>query len=185
VRTQRINDKDFLLTLQQPLPANILPHDVIENTTWTPQVWIHHDTIAKIPTRGVLVTTRRKAIIENNVFLRVHMSAISIADDAASWYESGMVKDLTIRHNFSFKCGEPAIICCPENKQSNGAVHQNISIVNNQFDLQGLHVLSAKSTSYIKFRENTIKTDATADIKDMILLKDCGEVRVSGNTINR
>jgi len=185
VSNQRINDKDFLLTLKRPLPANINPNDVIENTTWTPQVWIHHDTIAKIPTRGVLVTTRRKVVIENNIFQHTNMSAISIADDAASWYESGMVKDLTIRNNFSFKCGEPAIIFCPENKQSNGAVHQNISIVNNKFDLQGLHVLSAKNTSNIKFEKNTIKTGATADIKDMIQLKDCGEVRVLGNTINQ
>jgi len=112
------------------------------------------------------------------------MSAISIADDAASWYESGMVKDLTIRNNLSFKCGEPVIIFCPENKQSNGAVHQNISIVNNKLDLQGLHVLSAKNTGNIKFEKNTIKTGASADIKDMIQLKNCGEVRVLGNTIN-
>lgn len=178
LRVQRMTDKDFLLTLKQPLPVKINPHDVVENTTWTPQVWIDHDTIAKIPTRGLLVTTRRKVVIENSIFQHTHMSAISIADDAASWYESGMVKDLTIRNNLSLKCGEPAIIFCPENKQSNGAVHQNISIVGNIFDLQGRYVLSAKSTRNIRFQGNTIKSDTVADVKDMIQLEDCGEVRV-------
>ncbi|MDN5285888.1 MAG: hypothetical protein JWR38_2162 [Mucilaginibacter sp.] len=180
---QKLNDKEFILTLKQPLPAHINPNDVIENITWTPQVWIHHDTIAKIPTRGVLVTTRRKVVIENNIFQRTHMSAISVANDAASWYESGMVKDMTIRNNQFLKCGEPAIIFCPENTQSDGAVHQNIAIVNNQFDLQGLHVLSAKSTSNIKFTSNTIKTEKTANVKDMMQLKDCSGVVISGNTI--
>jgi hypothetical protein len=184
LNAQKLNDKEFILTLKQPLPAPINLNDVIENTTWTPQVWIHHDTIAKIPTRGVLVTTRRKVVIENNIFQRTHMSAVSVANDAASWYESGMVKDMTIRNNRFLDCGEPVIILCPENTRSNGVVHQNISIVNNQFDLQGLRVLSAKSTSNIKFTGNTIKTEKTANIKDMMQLKDCSGVVILGNTIS-
>jgi hypothetical protein len=183
VKTQKLNDKEFLLTLKQPLPGQINPNDVIENTTWTPRVWIHHDTIAKIPTRGILVTTRRKTIIENNIFQHTHLSAISVADDAASWYESGMVKDMTIRNNQFLECGEPAIIFCPENTQSNGAVHQHIAITHNKFLLQEQRVLSAKNTSGIKFQNNTIKTEKTTDIKDMLGLKDCSGVDVSGNTI--
>jgi hypothetical protein len=183
--TKKLNDKDFILTLKQPLPAHIDAHDVIENTTWTPEVWIHHDTIAKIPTRGVLVTTRRKVIIENNTFLHPHMSAISVADDAASWYESGMVKNLTIRNNHFFECGDPAIIFCPENTDSKGPVHQNITITGNKFILRSQHVLSAKNTSNIKFQNNTIKGATTADIKDILELKDCTAVEVSGNKLSQ
>jgi hypothetical protein len=184
VSTKRLSDKEVLLTLKQPLPDSINPNDVVENITWTPTVWIHHDTIAKIPTRGILVTTRRKVIIENNVFQHTHLSAISVADDAASWYESGMVKDLTISHNQFLKCGEPAIIFCPENTVSNGPIHKNISIANNIFDLQGLHVLSAKNTSNIRFDNNVIKAEKAVDIKDMMELKDCPGVVISGNKIN-
>lgn len=183
--TKRINDKDFLLTLKQPLPAGITPLDVLENTTWTPRVWIHHDTIAKIPTRGVLVTSRRKMVIAHCVFQHPHQSGISVANDAANWYESGMVRDLTIRDNDFVDCGEPAIIFCPENTQSKGAVHQNINIVNNRFKLQGLQVLSAKNTANIKFKGNSIKAEKTADIKDMIVLKDCPGIEIEGNIINQ
>lgn len=183
VKTQKLNDKEFLLTLKQPLPAHINPADVIENTTWTPQVWIHHDTIAKIPTRGVLVTTRRRTIIENNIFQHTHLSAISVADDAASWYESGMAKDMIIRNNQFLECGEPVIIFCPENTQSNGAIHQNITITHNQFLLQGQRILSAKNTSGIRLYDNTIKSEKALDIKDMLELKDCSEVDIKNNAI--
>ncbi|WPU92329.1 right-handed parallel beta-helix repeat-containing protein [Mucilaginibacter sabulilitoris] len=185
VNAKKLNDKEMLLTLKRSVPGGINPKDVIENTTWTPQVWIHRDTITKIPTRGVLVTSRRKVIIEDNIFLHIHMSAISIADDAASWYESGMVKNLTIRHNRFVQCGEPVIIICPENTQSNTAVHQNISIINNNFDLQGQQVLSAKSTSGVQFLNNNIKARKVADIKDMMTMKDCTGVKTSGNTISQ
>jgi hypothetical protein len=184
-QVQKVNDKDFLLTLKKPVPASINPTDVIENTTWTPQIWIHHDTVARIPTRGILVTSRRKTVIENTVFLHPHMSGISIANDAASWYESGMVKNVTIRHNQFIQCGEPAIIICPENKQSDGPVHQNITIINNQFDLQGLRVLSAKSTSGIIINNNTIKAEKAFDIKKGLELKDCTDVKISGNMIGQ
>ena len=182
-QVQKVNDKDFLLTLKKPAPASINPTDVIENTTWTPRVWIHHDTVARIPTRGILVTSRRKTMIENTVFLHTHMSGISIADDAASWYESGMVRDFTIRHNQFIQCGEPAIIICPENTKSDGPVHQNIVITDNQFDLKGTKALSAKSTSGILFNNNTIKADKTFDIERALELKDCSDVKVSGNRI--
>lgn len=185
LNVKKLNDKEILLTLKNPVSGDIKSKDVVENVTWTPQVWIHHDTIAKIPTRGVLVTSRRKVIIENNIFQHTHMSAISIANDAASWYESGMVKNLTIRHNRFVQCGEPVIIICPENTQSNGAVHQNISIINNNFDLQGQQILSAKSTSSIQFMNNNIKAKKIVDIKDMMTLKDCTGVKISGNTINQ
>lgn len=185
VQVQKINDKDFLLTLKNPVPAHINPTDVIENTTWTPQIWIHQDTVARVPTRGILVTSRRKTVIENTVFLHPHMSGISIANDAASWYESGMVKDVTIRHNQFIQCGEPAIIICPENKQSDGPVHQNIVITDNHFDLQGTKVLSAKSTSGIIFNNNTIKADKAFDIKKGLELKDCADVKVAGNMIGQ
>ena len=182
-QVQKVNDKDFLLTLKKPVPTSISPTDVIENTTWTPHVWIHRDTVARIPTRGILVTSRRKTVIENTVFQHTHMSGISIADDAASWYESGMVKDFVIRHNQFIQCGEPAIIICPENTRSDGPVHQNIVISDNHFDLQDTKALSAKSTSGILFNNNTIKADKAFDIKKALELKDCADVKVAGNRI--
>ncbi|WP_183562781.1 right-handed parallel beta-helix repeat-containing protein [Mucilaginibacter sp. SP1R1] len=185
LNVQKINDKDFLLLLKNNVPAHINPTDVIENVTWTPQVWIHDDTIARIPTRGLLVTSRRRVVIEKNLFLHTHMSAISIADDAASWYESGGVKNVLITHNQFDQCGEPVITFCPENTVANGPVHQNVTISNNRFNLQDVKALSAKSTSGIRFINNNIQSAKPVAINDMLEFKGCSQVDISGNVISQ
>jgi hypothetical protein len=180
---KKLNDKDVLLTLQKSVSSGILIDDVVENTSWTPRVWIHNTTITKIPTRGILVTTRRKVIIENCTFQRVQSNGVLVEDDAASWYESGMVKDLTIRKNNFVECGEPVVSIHPENKTCEGPVHQNISITNNKFTLKGTSVMSAQCVSNISFSGNEIKTRAVVNINKLIELKDCKDVKLSDNKI--
>jgi hypothetical protein len=185
VKIQEINDKDFLLTLKRPLTSSPDVKDVVENVSWTPTVWIHHTIITRIPTRGILVTTRKKVLLENNFFGRTHSSAISIADDARSWYESGMVRGVTIRkNNFSF-CGEPVINISPENTvKGNACVHHNISITNNVFHLQSSHALFAKSTSGINISNNKFYViDISKTFKDLCLFQDCTVIRQAGNQL--
>ncbi|HWZ02317.1 MAG TPA: right-handed parallel beta-helix repeat-containing protein, partial [Mucilaginibacter sp.] len=178
---KKLNDKDILLTLQKPVSSTTQVDDVVENTSWTPRVWIHNTTITKIPTRGILVTTRRKVIIENCNFQRVHSNGVLVEDDAESWYESGMVKDLTIRKNNFFECGEPVIRIHPENKVCEGAVHQHISIIKNKFTLMDTSAMSAQCVSNISFSNNEIKTRAVVNINGLIEVKDCQNVILSGN----
>ncbi|GAA3989100.1 right-handed parallel beta-helix repeat-containing protein [Mucilaginibacter dorajii] len=182
---KRVNDKDILLTLKNPVTEKPEATDVVENITWTPEVWIHHNTIAQIPTRGVLVTTRRKTVIENNVFLHTHNSAISVADDAASWYESGMVNNMLIRNNKFNLCGEPAILIEPENTQNETSkVHSNIVIAHNWFQLQGSGAVSAKSTSNISIINNYFNVvDSSKKETDMVKFKDCVNTSVSQNKV--
>ncbi len=168
---KRVNDKDILLTLKNAITQSPDSTDVIENITWTPEVWIHHNTIAQIPTRGVLVTTRRKSVIENNVFLRTHNSAISVADDAASWYESGMVNNMLISNNKFNLCGEPVVFIEPENTlDANPKVHSNIVVARNWFQLQASSAVSVKSTSNIKVTGNYFNL-SEASKKETDLLK--------------
>lgn len=180
---KKLNDKEILLTLQKPVSSDFLNDAVVENISWTPRVWIHNTTLSKIPTRGILVTTRRKVIIENCTFLRTRSSGVLVEDDAESWYESGMVKDLTIRKNNFIECGEPVIGIHPENKVYEGTVHQNISIIMNKFLLKDTSAMSAQSVSNISFSGNEIKTRAIADINGLVKLKDCKSVKLLDNKI--
>lgn len=184
-KTERINDKDVLLTFKEPLTHNIEPNDVVENVTWTPQVYINHNTITRIPTRGILVTTRRKVVIENNVFQRTHNSGITVADDAASWYESGMVNNLVIRNNQFNLCGGPVILIAPENTESaEQKVHNNILITSNVFTLISPVAVSAKSTAHISIVNNQFKLVGTSKKEtDLVKLLDCAGTLVSGNKI--
>jgi hypothetical protein len=180
-----LNNKEFLLNLGNPLPEDIQTGDVVENITATPQVWIHHNTIEKIPTRGILVTTRRKVLIENNVINRTHNSAIMINDDASSWYESGAVKDVTIQNNTFYKCGGPVIGVLPENKvMLAGPVHTGIKITGNKVILKDAQFFDASSTSEIRISGNRITP--VGDVKNidkLISLKNCKDIKIHTNQV--
>lgn len=183
--TEKIDDKEYILSLSRPLTAEVKVNDAIENVTATPEVWIHHNLITRIPTRGILTTTRRKTIIENNSFENTQMSGIFINDDASGWYESGMVKDLTIRQNKFIKCGSPIVSIHPENTVvSQMAVHNNIKILNNDFWLQGSKLVEAKSTGKIQISGNRIfNAPVNSQIESLLKFTDCSQVRVLENKL--
>lgn len=181
--SKMINDRDILITLKKPITLPLQPDDAIENITWTPKVSIHHNTITRIPTRGVLVTTRRKVVIENNRFLGTASSAVLVEDDAEGWFESGLVKDLTIRDNTFLKCGEPVISIHPENKVVKGAVHRNISISGNNFVGGNKKVLFGRSVDNLSFNNNTIEVPASADTKQVTTFEDCTNLHIGNQQI--
>ena len=132
--------REWLLTLENAVPADIGERDVLENLTWTPEVEIVGNTFVRIPTRGILATTPRRIVIRDNTFLNMKMSAILVAADASSWYESGAVTDMSIVDNRFVNCGGPghAVIRIePENKHHHAAVHRNIRIACNRFETTG------------------------------------------------
>jgi hypothetical protein len=182
---EKIGDKEYILSLSRTLATEVKVNDAIENVTATPEVWIHHNLITRIPTRGILTTTRRKTIIENNSFENTQMSGIFINDDASGWYESGMVKDLTIRQNKFIKCGSPIVSIHPENTvTAQMAVHNNIKILNNDFWLQGGKFLEAKSTGNIQISGNRIyNAPVNSKIENLLKFTDCNEVHVMENKL--
>jgi len=159
-----LSPRELLVTLTRPVPREVRLTDVIENLDWTPRVLIQHCYVAGTETRGFLLTTRRKTVIEHNTFSRLGMSAILVADDGLSWYESGQVHDLTIRHNLFSQCGNnilPAnytITIAPENDQpAQTAVHSNIRITGNHFICYTPAVLTARSVDGLVFSGNSIE----------------------------
>jgi hypothetical protein len=185
VNAKRLNDKEILLTLKDNIADDVKVNDAVENTTATPEVWIHHTTITRIPTRGILATTRRKVLIENNNLLKTNMSAVFINDDASGWFESGMVKDVTIRNNHFVKCGEPVINVFSENTVvGKTPVHNNLRVFDNLFDLSRSQFFLAKSTGNISISGNMINMPApVAKIEDMYKLQNCVNVKVTDNKV--
>jgi len=183
-----INPREILLTLEQTVEDFIETGDVIENETWTPEVEIRNNYFARVPTRGILVSTRREVRIEDNVFERMPMSAILIANDAESWYESGMVKDVMIRGNRFIECGDsnnPVIYISPENSDVSVRlpVHSNIHIENNVIIMRNASILSAKSTQNLTFNNNDITAvgDHSKFAAPIIQLTACSEVTIADN----
>ena len=128
-------------------PAPKLEGSVAENASACPDLIFAGNVIDRIITRGALVTTSGKVIIENNDFYNTSMHAVLVSDDAKSWYESGFVRDVTIRDN-RFYGNKGYYVCVkPENGVYKGSVHSGIKVKNNLFaspTSEGLYFRAAK-----------------------------------------
>ena len=181
VQAEMLNPKELLLTLKDPVPAAFRENDAVENVTWTPEVEIRRCTIKRIPTRGFLITTRRKVLVDDNTFHNTHMSAILLEDDAKGWFESGCVRDMTIRGNRFVNCAEPVININPQNSVPNNAVHQNIRIQGNDFVLRSHASVKASSTKDLCITGNTMRSAKALTDDASIKTRDCSEVEIAKN----
>lgn len=180
-----LNSREIKVKFAQPVPQSVCLDDVIENISWVPDLEFRGNQLYTLPTRGVLITTRGKVEIEDNVFDGLQMSAILIADDCNNWYESGMVSDVTIRNNRFANCyHEPVIHIFPENEKAakDLPVHQNIRIQSNEFELCETVWIKAKSTSGLTIEDNTVSGRGPND-HHLIVLQSCTEVQLSNNDL--
>ena len=165
---KQLSEREYRVRLSKPLPKGLKEGDCLENMTWTPSLRVSGCRMESVNTRGLLVTTPRKVVIENNYFYRTGMYAIMIAADAGSWYESGAVNDVTIRNNIFDACAynlyydnnSYAISIEPENHErlKNHWVHRNIHIEGNTFRVYDNNLIfKAKSTENLYFGNNIIE----------------------------
>ena len=177
---ERLSDYEIRLTLDGSVPKDVvLERDCMENMTCTPSVYIARNTFTRTSTRGVLVTTPRKVVIEDNEFISTGMTAILIEGDALDWFESGPVTDVTIRRNTFTDCafhGGPnhaTIAINPSNTKVGPEypVHRNIRITDNTFNIFYGPALSAKSVRGLTFKRNSVNGEGTN------ILRGCSKVK--------
>jgi hypothetical protein len=190
-----ISKREMELEVEGNLPENIKSGLCIENLTWTPEVIIRNSRFERTNTRGLLLTTRRRVLVENNTFCRTGMHAILIANDASGWFESGAVQDVTIRNNSFIECGYNSapgnyvIAIAPENHVvlPDFRVHSNIRIENNLFKVYDYPLLTARSTENLVFSGNTVLwTDFMdkGEKRSEFVLTACEKVQIRQNLFN-
>ena len=177
--------KTYKLELETSIPEVVKLNDVVENSSWTANLHVSGTEVKHIPTRGFLITTRGKVLIENNHFHKTNMSGILIANDANYWFESGYVRDVTIRNNTFEQCGEPVIKIHPEVLEfdENNQVHKNIRILNNRVTLRNKDLVRAQSTSNLMIENNKIFTIKPLDFIDICSIQSCKEVNLKNNQV--
>lgn len=153
IKTKLINEYEIELELDSADNA-IIGH-AIEDVTYSPDVYFANNKLTKIITRGILLTTRGKVVVENNHFVSNTMAGVLLSDDARTWYESSMCRNVTIENNTFDYCGMNGILIKPENLTHAGAVHKNIVIKNNKFNSYEGACIYAKSTDGIEIEGNT------------------------------
>jgi hypothetical protein len=139
---ERKSDRDWILSLDGPVP-HFGGSDVIDNITWHPDITVRNNHFSVAPVNGFLLTTPGKAIVENNTFHRCKASAISMSADSLKWFESAPVRDVLIRGNTFIECGvcvNPAI----ESVKPDEPIHENIRIVDNNFERAGVSATGVK-----------------------------------------
>lgn len=108
---------------------------------------------------GVLVTSRKPIVIENNAFCKLSMAPIYISCDANNWYESGRVEDVLIRNNKFYNCqGDGVIFIDPviEKASEERTVHKNIRIEENEihYSEKNQELYALKDRRNVQIREN-------------------------------
>ena len=181
------------------------PLYVAENVTYTPAVTIKGNRMKSIPTRGILCTTRQEVLIEDNIFDNMAMASIYLSNDADDWYESGPIRNLTIRNNTFYirPTGQSAVgtvsgvfiepITIPSWAMTGGAttaknpetpVHKNITIEGNTFHISNDNVVTANRVDGLKIKNNTIIHDdnslaITVDTKAALGVGKSQEIKVT------
>lgn len=179
--------KETVADLKKTVTKNsqVQPLYVAENVTYTPAVTIKGNRMKSIPTRGILCTTRQEVIIEDNIFDNMAMASIYLSNDADDWYESGPIRNLTVRNNTFYirPTGQSAVgtvsgvfiepITIPSwamnggetaAKNSETPVHKNITIEGNTFHISNDNVVTANRVDGLTIKNNTIIHDDTPAI---------------------
>lgn len=180
-----------LLAFDRDLPAEVGKGWVTENMTMSPAVEVRDCKFLGNRARGLLITTPKPVLIENN-FFQSSGAAILINGDCNGWFESGTVTDVLIRGNrfedcllanYQFCDGVISII--PTNAKVEGPVHRNIRIEGNTFVMFDAPLLYARATEGLRFADNRIiRTNDRKPWhyrKSAVTLEHCGGVVIEGN----
>ena len=185
------------------VPAEVTEGMFLENKTWTPELVVRNCRFEKKNrARGMLVTTPRRVVIENNYF-NTAGAAILIEGDLDHWFESGSHTDLTIRNNRFVNCctsgcetgdrwewGEAPITISPSfrpDSPDSPSYHRNITICDNTFECFDAPVLFARSVENLRFERNRLKPTFDYEPflwqRSTLRLDGCRRVTVRGNRV--
>lgn len=192
-----ITKETFVLTLEEPVPPDVLPGDAMENDSNTASLLCRRNHFGGCRARGLLVCTPKPVLVEENRF-DSSGAAILIAGDAGDWYECGGCRDVTIRGNiFSEACltseyeGGDAVISVHPNLTRplrKAPYHRRIRVEDNVFYTAGDPVLYAKSASGITFRGNRISFSRRYPPRKsgntLFAFDHCTDVILEGNEIS-
>ena len=186
----QLNKRYYVIEFEEDLNLDQDLYYVIENMSAYPVLEISGCTIKNNRARGVLLSTPRKILVENNFFSTM-MSAIFIPTELGFWHESGSPKDLVIRNNTFGDCcygGNQTPVINMHTDVKNGSYpYQNIIIENNIFNTFDASVLGANNAKGLIFRNNTITRSGNYEPQftdhPVISILHSEDVTLTGNKI--
>lgn len=186
---------ELLVTVEEPLPAEVEAGDAVENADFYPSVVFRNNIVRNNRARGSLFTTPEKVLVEGNLFDHSSGAAILLAGDAQGWYESGACHEVVIRRNTfinnltsRYQFTNAVISIYPEVKQldkQKDYYHRNVLIEDNVFKTFDVPLLFAISTDNLKFINNTViyNNDFRSWGQKPFLFRRCANILIKNNQI--
>ncbi len=187
-KVEVINPRYYQITFNEDVPQQVLKGFYLENIQAYPEVEIRNCEIINNRARGLLISTPKKVIIENNVISSM-MAGVQCPNEFTFWYESGYVKDLTIRNNkfldntYGNPKPSPVINVLAASEKGN-YIHDRIVIENNTFLNYSSCILLAEHVKDLKFINNTITYSGNYPISTeapVISMVGVGEADIRNN----
>ncbi|MBO4729899.1 MAG: right-handed parallel beta-helix repeat-containing protein [Bacteroidaceae bacterium] len=161
-----INDHKFMVTLSTPTPANVKKGDVIAQEGDYPDVHIKGCYFGNNRARGLLLGSRNRMLIEDNVF-HTPGAALLLEGDGRYWFEQAGVRDVIIRHNTFNSCnfgvwGNAVIDTgsgIDKEYYDRSFYNRNLLIEDNTFRIHRSRLLYLYSVDGVNFRNNNLEID--------------------------
>jgi Right handed beta helix region len=161
---ERINKIYTQVVFKKALPAGLVVKDVMAGIADTPFVRIQHCTIRGNRARGILLGSRGKILITENVFHNAG-AAILFEGDAMHWFEQAGVKNVSITGNTFDNCNYGvwgnAVIQVGSGIDAQGRktsrYNSNILIEGNTFKVFDPRLINAYAVDRLVFRNNIVE----------------------------
>ncbi len=181
---QKINSRYHIITFNEKLPEKLEAGDLIENLSAYPELLVQNCTISGNRARGLLLSTPKKTVIENN-FFHTEMEALLIPVESGHWYESGSATNLVIRNNTFQDCNhsgyDRGIIRFETDDDNENIAFRNIEIIDNKINHFDNLFLEISNTDGLLFKGNTITNSGT--FPKLFPNNPAIEVRLSKNIV--
>lgn len=156
---QKINSRYHIITFNEKVPEKLQAEDLIENNSAYPELTIQNCDISRNRARGLLLSTPKKTVIENN-FFHTEMEALLIPVESGHWYESGSVKNLIVRNNVFQDCNhsgyDRGIIRFKTDDDNENIAFKNIVIENNKINQFDNFIMEVSNVDGLVFKNNVI-----------------------------
>ena len=187
--SKTINSRYYLLTLEEPynfIQGNSYAIDDADNH---PEVIFRNNDCGRNRARGLLLTSTKKMIIENNK-IDAEGSCIKVNSDMHFWYESSAISTLIIRGNKMRRAnkvvwGEGIVDIDPgmENQKEGGYFHGDIIIEDNIVELDGQPFVFGYSFNSLTIKNNQFNINQNMKEEIPLSLENYGELIVENNKI--
>ena len=159
-----INNRYQIITLNEKLPKDILPGDLVENLDGYPDLLVQNCIIRNNRARGILISNPVNTVIENN-FFSTEMEALLIPVESGSWFESGNAANVIIKGNTFQDCQhggkDRGVIRFDTDDANKNIAFKNVKIIGNTFNQFDNLILQITNADGVLFEDNRITNSGT------------------------